>query len=123
MAGFEVSTYGRIWVSTEGEVPPEMFMVVAAPAAEGSPIIQVHRPMWAEGQTVREFMGVTWENLIRLVEDFVISFLVFRLKPGLALYHGKVTPGSGESPWRVATIEERDREIARPGWTELQFDD
>lgn len=106
-----------------GEVAPEMFMVFAAPAREASSILQIHRPMWSAEQTVREFMAVVWGNLLRLVEDFVISFLVFRLQEGWALYHGEVERGSARSPWRVATIEERDRVVARPGWQRLNFED
>lgn len=101
-------------------VAPEAFMIYAA-QREGSSILEIRRPIWSAEQSVREFMAVIWENFVRLVEDFVISFLLFRFKPGLVLYRGSVERGSANSPWAVTTIEERNRVVARPGWKELDF--
>jgi hypothetical protein len=98
----------------------EEFMVFEARSPD-SPIIQIHRPRWSPDQTVREFMDVVWENLIRLFEDFVISCLMFRFKEGFVLFHGTTERSSPKSPWRVTTKAERDRTVSQPGWTELKL--
>ncbi|GEM_PF-1581623 len=103
-----------------GEIDPEGFMVFAAPGKD-SPILQIRRPMWSEDQTIRGYMTVIWQNLLKLVEDFVISSLGFRLKPGLTLYHGSVAPDSAESPWHVTTLEARDKILAQAKWERFEF--
>lgn len=101
-------------------VAPEAFMIFAAPR-EGSGLLEVRRPMWSSDQPVRDFIQIVWDNLIRLVEDFIITFISFRLPPELALFHGPAERGSAESPWRVTTVQEMRRIVAQPGWEALEF--
>lgn len=99
-------------------VAPEVFMVFAAPR-EGSTLLEIRRPMWSADQSVRDFIQVIWANLIRLVEDFIVSFLCFKLKPNFVLFRGPTEKGSARSPWVLTTEKERARVTARPGWEEL----
>jgi hypothetical protein len=102
-----------------GDVVAEQFMVYAIKNRE-SGIVELRRPMWSPDQTVRAFMEVTWENLIRFFEDFIFACLSMRLHKGLALFHGPVQPGANVSPWMVTTEEERDRVVtSMPGWVKV----
>lgn len=69
--------------------------------AGGSAVIQIHRPRWSPGQTVREMMDTVWENHIQLFEDFVMMSLSIRFRSEFALFHGSVPSGSAQSPWKI----------------------
>ena len=84
-----------------------------------SGIVELRRPMWSPDQTVRAFMGVVWENLIRFFEDFTFGCLHMRLREGMALFHGLSQPGSNVSPWKLTTEEMRDRITRLQGWTRV----
>ena len=70
-----------------GTVVPEQFMVYAVKNAE-SGIVELRRPMWSPDQSVRAFMEVVWDNLIRFFEDFTFGCLQMRLRERLTLFHG-----------------------------------
>ena len=89
----------------------------------GSAVIQVHRPRWSPGQTVREMMDVGWDNHIRLFEDFVMMSMYFRFRLEFALYHGSVSPGSSESPWKITSDADRERVVSQPGWSKVTLDE
>jgi hypothetical protein len=74
---------------------------------------RIHVPQVDNGVTALQALSELWNNLIALVEDFTAGFLVMRIKPGYALYHGRVDLGSAQSPWAVTTKEEMDKAIAR----------
>src|SRR5439155_6127913 len=101
-----------------GPVVPEQFMVYPVTNKE-SGIVKIRRPMWSPDQTVRAFMEIIWNNLIRFFEDFIFGCLAMRLRPELTLFHGPTEPGSNVSPWRVATKEEMERVTRMPGWVKV----
>ncbi len=98
-----------------GTVVPEQFMVYAVKNAE-SGIVELRRPMWSPDQSVRAFMEVVWDNLIRFFEDFTFGCLQMRLRERLTLFHGLSQPGSNVSPWKLTTEEVMERVTRSPGW-------
>ena len=97
---------------------PHIYFYVDVKNAE-SGIVELRRPMWSPEQTVRAFMEVVWDNLIRFFEDLTFGCLHMRLREGLALFHGPSQPGSNVSPWRVTTDEVRERVTRSPGWIKV----
>ena len=73
-------------------------------------------PMWSPQQPIRDFLSVVWENLFMLCEDFTATLLGARLRPEFAFFHGRPCSGSLESPWKVTSREQMEKETSKPGW-------
>jgi hypothetical protein len=84
-------------------------------AIEKSGEKKTHVPMWSSNQTVLAFMDVVWDNLFRMCEDFVVSTLYCRFKPGLALIHDKIELPDPTSPWSIVSQNELDEIVKRTG--------
>jgi hypothetical protein len=94
----------------DGGIPFEYFGVFWD---RSKPIAMIHTPRWSNDQSVTEFMDVIWNNLFRFCEDFVAQFLFFRVKPGLVFFHGLDDISSPESPWKVVSRAEMDKNKER----------
>lgn len=103
----------------DGIIPFERFSVYRDPTTEPGTI---RIPMWNDEQSIRELMGVVWENLIFLVEDFAVGFLSFRVQPGLGFFHNPPEPGSVRSPWVVKTERQLEAEVAAGMWRRVERD-
>lgn len=77
----------------------------------------IHKPMWSDDQSVRQFIDVSWNNLFRFGEDFTALMLYFRHKPELTYFHGPATMDSVTSPWIVTSVDTFTNMTAQPGWT------
>ena len=73
-------------------------------------------PMWSPEQSVRAFLEIVWDNLFMLCEDFTATLISARLRPEFAFFHDHPTMGSPESPWKVTSREQMERNISKPGW-------
>jgi hypothetical protein len=110
-----INARDRINHYLDGGVSFEQFAVFKDPETG-----ELHTPMWSADQSISAFLDVIWINLFSFVEDFVTMILYFRVKPGLAFFHGHVSATSAESPWKVTTIEAMNAHVKEPGWSPIQ---
>lgn len=77
--------------------------------------VHLRVPMWSDQQTICDFLGVIWTNLIDFAESFTVASISLRFLPSLILVHVPVAAGSPTSPWSISTKEASDRAIKEFG--------
>jgi hypothetical protein len=68
----------------------------------------VHLPMWNQEQRLGPAMAITWENLFRYVEDFIVLAINFRLKPEFGLIRREMPLTSPVPSWTLTTRQAVD---------------
>jgi hypothetical protein len=101
----------------DGGINFEYFIVICV---EENKETQLKVPLWSSEQTIRDFMGVIWNNLFCFCEDFVVLFYGIRLKKEYAFFHGKSVINSIESPWKITSYQTMQEVVSHPGWERLE---
>ena len=65
---------------------------------------------------VNKDIRLSWDNLFRFCEDFIGILIGFRIKKGLAFFHGDASIDSIESPWKVTSQETKETIVKGPRW-------